>query len=63
MNRIILNLICFVLRTMGNHGGFADWTFATADASTAETWSKDWWMEAKTTPSQALELHVGRWAD
>ena len=26
----------------------ADWTFETTDAMTAETWSKKWWMEAKT---------------
>lgn len=26
----------------------ADWTFTTADALTAQKWSKDWWIEAKT---------------
>lgn len=26
----------------------ADWTFTTADALTAQTWSKRWWIEAKT---------------
>lgn len=25
----------------------ADWTFATADALTAQTWAKKWWIEAK----------------
>lgn len=26
----------------------ADWTFTTADNTTAQTWSKRWWIEAKT---------------
>mgnify|MGYP003393881496 CR=1 FL=1 len=26
----------------------ADWTFTTADTLTAQTWSKKWWIEAKT---------------
>lgn len=26
----------------------ADWTFTTADALTAQTWAKKWWIEAKT---------------
>lgn len=26
----------------------ADWTFTTADALTAQTWAKRWWIEAKT---------------
>lgn len=26
----------------------ADWTFATSDALTAQTWAKKWWIEAKT---------------
>lgn len=26
----------------------ADWTFATTDALTAQTWAKRWWIEAKT---------------
>jgi len=26
----------------------ADWTFATSDALTAQTWAKRWWIEAKT---------------
>ena len=26
----------------------SDWTFATSDALTAQTWAKKWWIEAKT---------------
>ena len=38
----------------------ADWTFTTADATTAQTWAKKWWIEAKTESFFYANGFVGR---
>jgi N4-gp56 family major capsid protein len=37
----------------------ADWTFTTADALTAQTWAKRWWIEAKTESYFYSQGYIG----